>query len=294
MSVAKKAFLAVSRALARVMPLDVLYFLLYPYSALGALPRAIAVKNLPLAHIPPRPDDRAPGFLRRWHYQADVAHHWRPLFLADIDSHQGQWRERITSDGAEQLDGVAATLPVIAMTLHTSAMVVLGGWMIGRGLGVGSVIIDRDRWLRPESVKMRNDPRWQKWADKSAAFLAGDTRQMVRYVAPGRVLLLPADHHLGKTATGEWADGRLTLAVGGLRIARMTGATTIPIVVTDTGRWRFHVHVGSPLPPEMIAAEDNEAAVSEIARQLMPIAAARPFEALISLARSVAPPDRGA
>jgi hypothetical protein len=292
MSVAKMAFLVVSRALARFVPPRFMYYLLYPYSALSALPRTIAVKNLPLAHVPPRPSDRAPSFLTRWRYQASAAHHWRPLSLADIDSQEHHWRKRFTADGADELDRLAATQPIVAITLHTAAMVVLGGWLIGRGLGVGSVIIDRERWLRPDSVKMRNDPRWQKYAEKSAAFLAGDTRSMVRYMAPGRVLLLPADHPLGKTGTGEWADGRLTLAVGGLRIARLTGAAVVPIVVTDAGPWRFHVHVGSPLPAETIASENYDEAVSEIARQLMPIAAARPREVLNSLARSVSARDK--
>ena len=154
---------------------------------------------------------------------------------------------------------------------------------MGKGLGIGSVVIDREAWLKPENVKARSDPRWAKYTANNGAFLAGDTRQMIRYLQPGRALALPADHQLGRTAQGTWPGGRLRLAVGGLRIARMTSAAVIPIVVTDVGRWRFHVHVGTPIEDQTLISGDDEAAVSVIARELMPRLADRPFEALRTL-----------
>lgn len=282
----KGAFYGTCRALARVVPPDVLYFLLYPSSAVRGVRPALKRRTVPVRHIPPRPGDGAPSFVRRWHYQAAILQRWLPLFWPDVWA-KPQWANRLTADGAAQLDAIAAEQPVVAITVHTGAMVVLGGWLMGRGLGVGSVIIDRERWLRPESVKVRSDPRWQKYVWNSASFLAGDTRQMVRYLAPGRVLLLPADHPLGHQAAGDWPGGRLRLAVGGLRIARMTGAAVVPIIVTGDGPWRFHVHVGKPLPAEMLESGDNEAAVAEIARQLMPLIERRPFEALPTLVEAV-------
>ena len=130
-----------------------------------------------------------------------------------------------------------------------------------RGLGVGSVIIDRERWMRPEGVKTRSDPRWQKYAEKSGAFLAGDTRQMIRYLGPKKVLVLQADHLLGRTADGSWSGGRSRLAVGGLRIARMTGAAVDP----DRGHGRWPLAIPRArrhaLSEEMLETGDDEAAV---------------------------------
>jgi hypothetical protein len=160
-----------------------------------------------------------------------------------------------------------------------------------RGLGVGSVIIDRALWSSPDFARARTDPRWQEYMRNSGAFLAGDTRQMVRFLAAKRVLSLPADHPLGRTAEGTWPGGRLTIATGGLRIARMTGAVVFPVVVTDSGRWRFHVHVGRPLSEEVMSSGNDEAAVTEIARQLMPIVERRPFEANPTIINAVSPPQ---
>ena len=282
----KGVFYGTCRALARVVPPDILYFLLYPSSAVRGVRPALKRRTVPVRHIPPRAGDGAPSFVRRWHYQAAIFQRWLPLFWPDVWAKQ-RWASRLTADGAAALDALVAEQPVVAITVHTGAMVVLGGWLMSRGLGVGSVIIDRERWLSPESVKARSDPRWQTYVWNSASFLAGDTRQMVRYLAPGRVLLLPADHPLGRSAEGDWPGGRLRLAVGGLRIARMTGAAVVPIIVTGDGPWRFHVHVGTPLPAETLASGDNEAAVAEIARQLMPLIERRPFEALPTLVEAV-------
>ena len=277
----KRVFYGTCRALAGVVPPDILYFVLYPSSAIRGVRPALAKRYVPAKHIPVRPTDRSPGFVTRWRYQASIYQRWLPLFWPDAWAKQ-RWAERLTADGAAELDAIAAERPIVVITLHTGAMVVLGGWLTSRGLGVGSVIIDRERWLSPESVKARADPRWQKYTADSGSFLAGDTRKMVRYLAPKRVLVLQADHQLGRTAEGTWPGGRLRLAVGGLRIARMTGAAVVPVVVTDDGRWRFRVHVGTPLSAATLASGD-EAAVAEIARQLMPIAEQRPFEALPTL-----------
>jgi len=288
-SALKGVFYGSCRALARIVPPDVLYILLYPSSAIRGVLPALNRRTVPARHIPPRPSDGAPSFMRRWHYQAAIYQRWLPLFWPDVWA-KPRWADRLTDDGAAALDAMAAERPVVAITLHTGAMVVLGGWLMGRGLAVGSVIIDRERWLRPESVKARSDPRWRKYVENSESFLAGDTRQMVRFLVPGRVLLLPADHPLGRSAAGDWPGGRLRLAVGGLRIARMTGAAVVPIIATGDGPWRFHVHVGTPLPAETLDNRDNEAAVAEIARQLMPIAERRPFEALPTLVEAVSAP----
>lgn len=283
---AKGAFYATCRALAGVVPPDALYFVLYPYSALRSLPKTRRVRDFPVARIPPGAR-RTRRFLTRWRYQASVIQRWLPLFWADIDGNGRRWAQRISVEGDDKLDEISAQRPIIVITVHTGGMIVLGGWLMLRGLGIGSVIIDRERWMSPEGVKARSDPRWQKYADKSGAFLAGDTRQMIRYLGPKKALVLQADHLLGRTADGSWSGGRIRMAVGALRIARMTKAAVIPIVVMDDGRWRYRVHVGTPLSEELLESGNDEAAVTEIARQLMPIAERRPFEAMPTLVNAV-------
>jgi lauroyl/myristoyl acyltransferase len=260
----------------------VLFFVLYPYSFARSLPKALAVADFPARHFPPRPRDHKPGLLMRWRFQAATSQRWLPLFWADVWAGK-RWENRLTSDGDALIDELHTRKPIVVLTVHTRSHVFLGPWLMAKGLGIGSVVIDREAWLKPENVKARSDPRWEKYTANNGAFLAGDTRQMIRYLQPGRVLALPADHQLGRTAEGNWPGGRLRLAVGGLRIARMTGAAVVPMIVTDEGRWRFHVHVGKPLDEQMLATGDDEAAVCAIARELMPSVVGRPFEALRTL-----------
>src|SRR5205823_11808254 len=89
----------------------------------------------------------------------------------------------------------------------------------------------------------------------SATFHPGDGRAMVRFLAPGRALLLPADHRRGHQIDGRWQHGRLRLSTGGLRLARQSGAAVVPIVIVDEGRWRFRVHVGPAVPDEAIRSD---------------------------------------
>jgi lauroyl/myristoyl acyltransferase len=284
---AKGAFYALVRGLARLLPPDVLYFVLYPYSFARSFPKTRHMRSFPAARIPPQPSDLHPLFLTRWRFQARIIQRWLPLFWADVDGDAQRWTSRISVDGLDRLDALGDQRPIIVMTLHTGGMIVLGGWLMLRGLGIGSVIIDRERWLSPEGVKARSDPRWQKYADRSSAFLAGDARQMVRHMQPGKAFVLQADHLLGRTADATWPGGKMKMAVGGLRIARMTGAVVIPIVVMDDGRWRYRIHIGTALSDELVQGGDDDAAASEIARQLMPIVEKRPLEALPTLVNAV-------
>jgi len=159
-SVARRAFRRGSTLLARFLPVDVLYFVFLPYSAARGLRKAMRVRDFPAARVPPRgPQDRRPVFLTRWRFQTSVNHRFTGLILAGL-SNQDRWARRVTSDGEADLDAVAAERPVVVMTMHTGAMIVLGGWLMRRGLGVGSVIIDRNLWSRrnTSAIRRRSSP----------------------------------------------------------------------------------------------------------------------------------------
>ena len=285
---AKYAFYATCRGLARVLPPDVLYVVLMPYPMLRGIRPALEVRHLPASEIPAPAPDRTPSYFARWRFHMKIHQRWLPLLWADLWD-QPRWRNRFVAEGAELLDAVALERPIVVVTLHTGGLVALGAWMMHRGIGMGSVIADRSRWSRDDAVRARADKRWSMFSD-SSAFLRGDTRAMIRYLQVGRALFLPADHVLGRTVEGAWDGGRLVLSRGAFRIARHAGATVIPIVVTDNGRWRFRIHVGQPVPQALIDAGDDVAAASHVAHELMPIAARRPKEAMVTLVAAALPP----
>ncbi|HYI23357.1 MAG TPA: hypothetical protein VEX62_12080 [Candidatus Limnocylindrales bacterium] len=281
------AFYLACRAVASIFPPGMAYFLLWPYAALRGLRPAGAETHLPASRLP-APSGERPSYLRRWRFQSRIHQRWLPLLWTDRWK-ESRWSSRFSADGAERLDDIARQRPIVVMTLHTGGMIVLGGWLAQRGLGIGSVIVDRRVWARTQ--RMRSNSRWASRMGDSAAFLRGDARSMIRYLTPGRCLLLPADHERGHFVDGMWSGGRLRLSSGGFRIARLAEATVVPIIVTDDGRWRYKIHVGEPVPQELITAGDDEAAATHVAKQLMPIAATRPSEAAITLVGAAFPPE---
>ena len=287
---AKYAFYATCRGLARVLPPDVLYFVLMPYPMFRGIRPALEVRNVPASEIPAPEADRTPGYFSRWRFQMKIHQRWLPLLWSDRWD-RGAWKSRIVAEGAEIFDQAVEQKPVVVVTLHTGGLVALGGWIMQRRIGIGSVVIDQKLWPAIRSGEI--DKRWQKYRERfsgSAAFLPGDARAMIRYLKPGRCLFLPADHQIGRTVEGSWDSGRLVLSRGAFSIARHAGATVIPILVTDDGRWRYRIHVGQPVPQELIDRGDETAAASHVARELMPIAASRPNEAMVTLVAAALPP----
>src|SRR5690349_14823066 len=98
--------------MARVLPPDLLYFVLYPYSALRSLPKTLGMRTFPAARIPPRERDLHPRFLTRWRFQSRIIQRWLPLFWADVGNAK-RWTSRISVDGVERLAALGVDRPII-------------------------------------------------------------------------------------------------------------------------------------------------------------------------------------
>jgi lauroyl/myristoyl acyltransferase len=284
-------FYLACRAMASLLPAGVTYAFLLPYGLVRGLRPARTDTTQPVARLPTAPADKRPGFLTRWRFHAAMHHRWLMLFWSDR-WHKPRWKSRFTAEGAEIIDRVAKERPIVIITVHTGSMIVLGGWLMSRGLGVGSVIVSRQLWertLRAQQSRLVGG-RWSPFSE-SQAFLRGDARSMVRYLKPGRCMFLPADHVRGRVVVGAWPGGRLRLANGAFRLARLANAVVMPVIVTEAGRWKYNVHVGEPVPQALIDAEDDVAAANHVASQLMPIAVSRPGEAAVTLIEAALPPD---
>jgi len=249
--------------------------LLLPYSLIRGFAPAVRITEYPVRKLPRDPAQPARRFLVRWRYQASFHQRWLGLLWHERWL-EPPWRERITVTGSERLTQ-AATRPVVIVTVHTGAMVLLTTWLRTTGLRVGAVMLDQERWERDRPL---HDPR-------NPVFRVGDTRAMVRFLEPNACLMLPSDHPLGRFADGTWGDGDLRLSIGAFRLANLSGAVVVPVAIVDAGRWRYRVHVGAPVPQNLIDSEDFEAAATHVAREIMPIAAKRPSEAMGTLVEAV-------
>jgi len=271
-----RAFRATCRGLVRFVPPDVLYFLLLPYSLIRGFAPAVRITEYPVTKLPRDPAQPAPRFLVRWRYQARFHQRWLALLWHERWL-EPPWRERISVTGSDLLE-VGQKSPLVIVTVHTGGMVLLTTWLRTTGLRVGAVMLDQERWERDRPL---HDPR-------NPVFRVGDTRAMVRFLEPNSCLMLPADHSLGRFADGAWGDDAvLRLSIGAFRLAGLSGAVVVPVTIVDSGRWRYRVQLGAPVPQDLIDDEDFEAAATHVAREIMPIAAKRPFEAMGTLVEAV-------
>ncbi len=283
-------FYLACRAIA-TLPAGVGYMVLMPYGVLRGFRPARSDTAQPVLRLPATEAPGRPDFLTRWRFHAGIHQRWPLLFWVDR-WHEPRWASRFTARGTETIDRISAERPIVILTVHTTSMIVLGGWLMSRGLGVGTVIVDPRVWARSEQAK-RSRLLGRRWANvkESQSFLRGDARAMVRYLKPGRCMFLPADHVRGRVVEGSWAGGRLRLANGAFRLARMTGAAVVPVIVTDAGRWKHSIQICEPVPQMLIDTDDDVAAANHVAAQLMPIALGRPTEAAVTLIEAVLPPE---
>jgi lauroyl/myristoyl acyltransferase len=289
---AKWLWFHLTRSLERAVPPGLLWYLVSPLPAAQALRDSLAYPGLPPRRLPPALADRRPSFRDRWRYQLGIHSAYMLLLWPDRMT-EPRWSRRFSDDGGERLDALLVQGPVVLVTIHTRGLIALSGWLQRRGIAVGNVVLGDDWYTQPAKIRKGALVRQ---VEGSAAFRPGAARAMLRFLTPGRALVLPADHPLGHQVDGLWQHGRLRLSTGGLRLARQGGAAVVPVVIVDDGRWRFRVHVGQPVPDGAIRGGDQQAAADHIASDLMPLVASRPELALLTLVEALSPasPDGSA
>jgi hypothetical protein len=276
MSRAKRAahrfFIEACRTLARFMPPLLLHALLVPYEMIRGVRPALTRRDLPLRHIPPRPDDNAPGFVARWRYQSRKYERWLATLWLELWK-RPPWSGRFTVEHSEIIDRLLVDRPVVLVTVHTGWHMASGAWLLNRGLEIGSVILNADNWARAQEMRETDD--WKRY-EGSNLFLRGDTRSMVRFLTPGRCFMIQVDHPQGKLVDFEWTGGQFQMASGAFRLARLARAVVVPIIALDDGLWRYRVHVGAPVPEDAISSGDDVAAATHVGRELLPLIAQSP------------------
>jgi lauroyl/myristoyl acyltransferase len=275
---AHEMFMETCRTLARFVPPLLLHVLLLPYELIRGVPAALAQRDLPLRHIPPRPDDGPPGFFARWRFQSRNYERWLATLWLDLWQ-RPPWSNRLRIENGQIIDRALADRPVVLAGLHTGWHFASAVWLLSRGVEIGSVIAWTDQWQRAE--ELRDSDYWDRYRG-SSVFLKGDTRSMVRFLTPGRCFLVQVDSRHSKQIEVEWRGAFVQLGSGAFRLARLANAVVVPIVALDDGLWRYRVHVGAPVPDELIAAGDDLAAAGHVVRELLPLVAEAPDQLMVA------------
>jgi lauroyl/myristoyl acyltransferase len=103
---------------------------------------------------------------------------------------------------------------------------------------------------------------------------------MVRYLQAGRCLLVALDYPIGDQVSIAYGGSQMRLSTASFKLARITGAAVVPVIVRVDGNWRYSLHVGAPVPDELLAKEDDAAVLAHVVNELMPIAQKAPEQAL--------------
>lgn len=287
MLVLREFIFRAARGTGLILPVPVLLALLYPLAFARALFETLTRRGrrTPIA-LPPGPVGASFRVELRERTSAWLS--TAVLLWADRFN-RPPWNGRMDVHELDQLRALIATQPALLATLHFGGIFVMPTLLRAYGVPTAAVVGDKlwpVRWWRERRARLTQ-------IDNLPAHLrSGDARAVMRYLQPGRCLLVALDYPIGEQVETPYAGTSLRLSTPSFRLARLAKATVVPVLVRVDGPWRFSVHVGAPVPDSVIAAEDDAAALAHVVSELLPIAAARPEQALPLLVNAFQGPLR--
>jgi KDO2-lipid IV(A) lauroyltransferase len=167
----------------------------------------------------------------------------------------GELLAQVRIDGYRHVaDAVEAGRGVILAGPH------IGGWEVVTPLPAAVLDV-------PVSVLVNDD--WLAWAVHSirtragldVAYIGDGPRPLVRRLRAGEVVLMFADIAMPgvRTLEVDFLDARVRLPAGPAALARMSGATIVPLAVLPVDRRAWVAHLGEPIPaPPVRAGEEAD------------------------------------
>jgi len=273
------------RAAGQVLPLPILWLLLWPVALLLSIrpnprywPHLEELRPLPAGLRPS--SGKKKRFWSLWCRRAQ-------LKLTDLSF---VWADRFGSprwrwcrfQGAErlQLRG-SGVRPVILVSLHFGPMRILGNWLRARGLpAVTAATVGTNNFTASRRYFHRLRDRVGGLGELPNLIETGHVGDMVDHLQAGKILIITADAGEGRHLTCPWVDGcGLVMHTGFLHLAALTGAVVFPCLITSAPFFGFTIHLGEPVPDSDPGSKDGHAAACEhILREFLPVLANAPEE----------------
>ena len=266
-----------ARALERVFPVRIIWVLCWPAAAF------LAVWQLTFAGPTFRQLDRLPAALRpRMSRPSWVAYLWQERTRINLARLMCLWPDRLSKErwadrchrvGLHALENQHAQgRPVVLALLHFGPVILIGHWLRALGLPVAG--------LRRRSTAERS--LFWKYIDRLSApggrrdvpivFDLTDLRRALEHLQAGGILAAAVEgrhtRHVRLSGEGFAFD----MAPGVFRLAAASGAVVMPCLITAGPRMSFTVHLGEPVPEELVIDENRHpAACDNLLREFLAV-----------------------
>lgn len=263
------------RIVGGLLPLPLLAAVLWPIAIVRAVADlALRPARHPVRTLPP-PSRRGRNWSAGVRQRTTAWLNTTSLLWADQFSAL-RWSSRFELVALESLRALGDR-PVIVITLHFGGIFALPTLLRSAGMPTASVVADGlwpIRWWRQRRAELTCI------GDLPLHFRSGDALAIARFLVPGNFLVVAGDYPHGGRASTTFESVGFELSTPAFRLARLTRAVVVPALVRADGVWHYTVHVGRPVPDEVIRQNDHQAAVDHIAAELLPVAAQRPEQAM--------------
>jgi lauroyl/myristoyl acyltransferase len=263
-------FIAVLHGVERVLPVPVLFWLLFPVALSRALLHRIHQirRRKPSATILPACLDQAAAVPRPKLPRLPLYFN-RIIELIPGSLARPKWQARCPIDGIEPVRQALAEKRRVLLTFpHFSLYWEIRNWLRGAGLPV-AFYAGADSTARPE-VRRQKD-RWALFPEVPTVFNSDQLPDAIKFVRTGKPLLIAMDGERGRQLDIPVCDGWIfQAATGPLRIASRHDALLFPCVMVVEGLWRYRIKIGPPVPGDLLAEGKEREAAQHLLKEVLP------------------------
>lgn len=201
------------------------------------------------------------------HYLRMIAHWQQNLAVCAVTDrlHEDRWRDRIAVRGTPpQRLPEWGQRPVILACFHTGGFNLSRHWLCSQGVKAASLVRGIPTIIR--RVEPRQPARVGTEVDSPKIFHVREIRSAVRFLAPGRVLVVALD--ASPPSRQMMVGAPMGINDGAARLATLSGAILMPVSVRKKKWMRLELSFGTPVPDEMIERGEIDKANEYLTAQL--------------------------
>jgi lauroyl/myristoyl acyltransferase len=244
------------RRLERILPIEILYWVLTPPAFL----RALSFRRKPPI---PLPDFFGAKKTVRSRVKQDTIFYLnRAIEFFPERLPEARWKSRCRIVGLERLQHAQqGGRPLVLVFCHFGPLFLMPCWLRAHGVRVAALVWSKSH---DRNKLKRLQDEVALFPEIPKTFHPDQLREMVRFLSPGNSLLIAIDYPTGKCMDLPLRDGwTFHTATGAIRLASDCHAELVPCTIINEGRWRFRIEIGRPVPAEWLGAETDLARIGK-------------------------------